>query len=138
MQPISNYNPMQNFNNVFANQMNQINDNTMTLNGGVEKTVIPDMMKVDPQLKADMQILGNEGAGKVASDFKSALSNSLTDLNSTQRNAEAALETFATGGDIDVHSVMIASQKANLSMQMAMQLRNKAIQAYNEVYKMGI
>lgn len=138
MQPISNYSPMENFNNVFSNQMNQINDNTMTLNGGVEKTFIPDMMKTDPQLKNDMQILGNEGAGKVANDFKSALSNSLSDLNSTQRNAESALETFATGGDIDVHSVMIASQKANLSMQMAMQLRNKAIQAYNEVYKMGV
>ncbi len=139
MQPLNlNYNPISSYNNVFANQMTQINDETLTLNGSIEKTAIPDMIKTDPQLKKDMQILGTEGAGKVANDFSTALSNSLNDLNSTQRNAEAALETFATGGDIDVHSVMIASQKANLSMQMAMQLRNKAIQAYNEIYKMGI
>lgn len=137
MQPI-NFSPMSSYNDIFAAQMNQINGDNLTLNGGVERTVIPDMMKTDPQLKTDMQSIIGEGAGKVANDFQTALSNSMNNLNTTQRNAEAALETFATGGDIDVHSVMIASQKANLSMQMAMQLRNKAIQAYNEVYKMGL
>ena len=137
MQPI-NYSPMGNFNNVFSTQMNQINDETAMLNGGIEKTIMPEMIQSDPQLKSDLKILSTEGAGKVANDFKSTLSNSLNELNSTQRNAENAIETFATGGDIDVHSVMIASQKASLSMSMAMQLRNKAIQAYQEIYKMGV
>jgi len=137
MEPL-NYNPMGSFNNVFNNQMNQINSENMTLNGGVSTTIMPEMVKNDPQLKSDLKILGNEGAGKVANDFKSTLSNSMTELNATQRNAEAAMETFATGGDIDVHSVMIASQKASLSMAMAMQLRNKAIQAYSEIYKMSV
>ncbi len=137
MQPI-NYSPMENFNNVFSTQMNKITDETAMLNGGVEKTIMPEMIQSDPQLKSDLKILSNEGAGKVANDFKSTLSNSLNELNSTQRNAENAIETFATGGDIDVHSVMIASQKASLSMSMAMQLRNKAIQAYQEIYKMGV
>jgi len=136
MQPI-NYSPMENFNNVFANQMNQVADNTMMLKGGVETTVMPDI-KNDAQLKNDMTILTGEGAGKVAGDFKSALTNSLNELNATERNADAAVETFATGGDIDVHSVMIATQKASLSMQMAMQLRNKAMQAYSEIAKMSI
>lgn len=138
MQPVSlDYNPMQNFNNVFSKQMYQINNDAMTLNGGVEMTVTPDI-KTDPQLKSDLKILNNQGAGKVADDFKTLLSNSLNDLNTTQRNSEAAIETFATGGDIDVHSVMIAAQKASLSMSMAMQLRNKAIQAYESISKMNI
>ena len=137
MQPIS-YSPMGSFNNVFSTQMNQLNTDTAMLNGGVETTIMPDMLKSDPQLKNDLKILSNDGAGQVASDFKSTLSNSLNELNATQRNAENAIETFATGGDIDVHSVMIASQKASLSMQMAMQLRNKAMQAYQEVYKMSV
>lgn len=137
MQPI-NYSPMGDFNNVFSSQMSQVNNDTAMLNGGVETTIMPDMLKNDPQLKSDLKILSNDGAGKVANDFKSTLSNSLNDLNSTQRNAENAIETFATGGDIDVHSVMIAAQKASLSMSMAMQLRNKAITAYQEIYKMGV
>lgn len=129
---------MQSFNNVFADQMSQVGTKT-TLTGGIETNVLPDMMKTDPQLKQDMMAIGGtEGAGKVANDFKTALSNSMNELNQTQRTAEVAMETFATGGDIDVHTVTLAAQKANLSMQMAMQLRNKAIQAYNEVYKMGI
>jgi len=137
MQPI-NYSPMSAYNDVFFSQMNQVNTDNMTLSGGVEKIAISDMAESDPQLKIDMQNIIGEGAGKVANDFQTALSNSLTNLNTTQRTAEAALETFATGGDIDVHTVMLEAQKASLGMQMAMQLRNKAIQAYNEVYKMGI
>jgi len=137
MQPI-NYSPMGDFNNVFSSQMSQVNNDTAMLNGGIETTIMPDMLKNDPQLKSDLKILSNEGAGQVANDFKSTLSKSLNELNSTQRNAENAIETFATGGDIDVHSVMIASQKASISMSMAMQLRNKAISAYQEIYKMGV
>ena len=137
MQPI-NYSPMSAYNDVFFSQMNQVNTDNMTLSGGVEKIAISDMAESDPQLKIDMQNIIGEGAGKVANNFQTALSNSLTNLNTTQRTAEAALETFATGGDIDVHTVMLEAQKASLGMQMAMQLRNKAIQAYNEIYKMGI
>jgi flagellar hook-basal body complex protein FliE len=129
---------MTDFNQVFSQQMNQISNDTITLNGGVERTIMPEKIENDPELKSDLKLLGNDGAGKVANDFKSALSNSLNELNGTQRNAEVALETFATGGDIDVHQVMIAQQKASLGMSMAMQLRNKALQAYNDIYKMGV
>ena len=47
--------------------------------------------------------------------------------------AYEAAETFAAGGDISVHDVMIASQKANLTMQMALQMRNRLVTAYNEL-----
>lgn len=137
MQPL-NYSPIGSFNNVFNTQLGMINNDTAMLKGGIETTIMPDMVKNDPQLKSDLKILSNEGAGKVANDFKSALSNSMNELNTTQRDSETAIETFATGGDIDVHSVMIAAQKASLSMSMALQLRNKALQAYQEIYKMGV
>ena len=42
------------------------------------------------------------------------------------------METFAAGGDISVHEVMIATQKSTLAMQMAIQLRNQMINAYTE------
>lgn len=140
MQPI-NYNPMQNFNNVFNSQMTNINtgmNNADILKGGISTTIMPEDFKDDKELQTDLKILNKNGAGQVAKDFSATLSNSLTELNDTQRTAEVALETFATGGDIDVHSVMIAAQKASLSMNMAMQLRNKAIQAYQEIYRMNV
>jgi len=138
MQPI-NYNPMQDFNNLFNSQMNSINNSTSDLlKGGISTTIMPEDFKNDKELQSDLKILNKNGAGQVAKDFSTTLSNSLTELNDVQRNAEVALETFATRGDIDVHSVMIAAQKASLGMNMAMQLRNKAIQAYQEIYRMSI
>lgn len=136
-----NYNAMENFNIVYNNTMQNINSGANMLEGGVSVNIPSDKIESDPQLKEDLGKLtftSNDGAGKVAENFSDALSSSLKELNSLQRGAERAVETFASGGDIDVHSVMIASQKAQLSLSLAMQLRNKAVQAYSEIYRMSV
>ena len=69
---------------------------------------------------------------RMANDISKGFSNGINNLNQAQRDAEDAFETLASGGDISVHDVMIAAQKSNLSMQMAIQLRNQMINAYNE------
>ena len=68
----------------------------------------------------------------MARDIGQGFSNGISNLSATQKTAEDALETFAAGGDISVHEVMIASQKSTLAMQMAIQLRNQMINAYSE------
>lgn len=75
---------------------------------------------------------------KMASDIGKGISDSLQELNTVQRNAESDFETFAAGGDISVHEVMISAQKSNLAMQMAIQLRNQALSAYNEFKSMTV
>ena len=70
---------------------------------------------------------------KMAQDIGQGFSKGLNDLNKVTKQAETDLETFASGGDISVHDVMIASQKANLTMNMAIQLRNRLINAYTEI-----
>lgn len=75
---------------------------------------------------------------KMANDIGKSFSNSINELNQVQRAAETDFETFASGGDISVHEVMISAQKSNLSMQMAIQLRNQMINAYNEFKNMAI
>ena len=47
--------------------------------------------------------------------------------------ADKAQEALAMGEDISVHDVMIAAEKASLSLQMALQLRNKLLTAYQEI-----
>lgn len=136
-----NYSPMQGFNAVFNSNMNNINSSANMLEGGVQVSIPKEQIANDIQLQDDLgKLTINEpdGAGGVAKKFSEALSSSMEDLNGLQRNAERAVETFATGGDIDVHSVMIASQKASLSLSLAMQLRNKAVQAYSEIYRMTV
>lgn len=136
-----NYNPMENFNVVYNDTMGQINTTGNTLEGGVSVSIPTDKIEGDPQLKADLGKIvytATDGAGNVANKFSDALSNSMQELNGLQKGAEKAVQTFATGGDIDVHSVMIASQKAQMSLSLAMQVRNKAVQAYSEIYRMNV
>ncbi len=75
----------------------------------------------------------NSPVESFADSVGKAFSNGLNDVNASQNAAYEAAETFASGGDISVHEVMIASQKANLTMQMALQLRNRLVNAYNEI-----
>ena len=67
-----------------------------------------------------------------------SFSEGIKNLSNVEKDAEHAFETFASGGDISVHDVMIASQKSNLAMQMAIQLRNQMLNAYNEFKNMSV
>lgn len=69
---------------------------------------------------------------RMARDISNSFSGGINNLNTAQLEANEAFETLASGGDISVHDVMIAAQKSSLSMQMAIQLRNQMINAYNE------
>ncbi len=75
---------------------------------------------------------------KMAQDIQNGLSNGLNELNTTVRKAESDFETFSAGGDISVHDVMISAEKSSLAMQMAIQLRNQMLNAYNEFKNMQI
>lgn len=75
---------------------------------------------------------------QMASDIGQTLKNSIEDLNSVQRDAERKAEIFASGGDISIHDVMISAQKSSLAMQMAIQLRNQIVNAYNELRNISV
>lgn len=134
------FNPIGNFQDIFNKDMAKINSNTKFLEGGIEKFDInPDMVANDKELQNDLSLLQPvEQSEKTPKSFGEALKKSLNEITQLDKEANAAKETFLSGGDIDVHSVMIASQKANLSLQMALQVRNKAVQAYNEIYRMSV
>lgn len=75
---------------------------------------------------------------KVALDIQNGFKSGITELNASQRKAEDDFETFASGGDISIHEVMISAEKSSLTMQMAIQLRNQMLNAYNEFKNMQI
>ena len=70
---------------------------------------------------------------QMASDIGKGIKNSIQELSDTQREAERKAEIFAAGGDVSIHDVMISAQKSSLAMQMAIQLRNQVVNAYNEL-----
>ncbi len=66
--------------------------------------------------------------------FGSMLSNSISSLQTAQTEAASAAQALATGQDVDPTSVVMAVERAQLSMQMASQLRTKAVEAYQDVF----
>lgn len=69
-----------------------------------------------------------------AGGFGSMLTNAIGDLEKTQNAAATQAQELATGQTNDISSVVTAVQEAQLSMQFASQVRNKAVEAYTEIF----
>ncbi len=78
------------------------------------------------------------GEGSTPSAFSAALNHALSSLNDVQRHSRIGMEDFAAGGDIEVHEVMMGIEKADLSMNLALQVRNKVLEAYSDIIRMQI
>lgn len=70
--------------------------------------------------------------------FKQEISNFINDVNDLQLKAGESIENFARGEVENVHEVMIAMSKAEVSFKFMMETRNKLVDAYKEVMKMPI
>ena len=68
-------------------------------------------------------------------DFKEFLIESLEKVNADQNNAEAMDKALMLGEVDNIHEVMIASQKAEISLSFAVEVRNKVLEAYKEIMR---
>ncbi len=74
-----------------------------------------------------------------STDFAQILQNSIDQVNQTQQQAEGMAANFAAGdSSANLHEVMISLQKANVSFQEMVQVRNKLVSAYHDVMNMQI
>lgn len=67
--------------------------------------------------------------------FGDTLQNAFGQVNTLQNQAADMAQDFAAGKSSDVHGVMIASEQATLALQLTTQVRNKAVEAYQEVMR---
>ncbi|HZO27825.1 MAG TPA: flagellar hook-basal body complex protein FliE [Chloroflexota bacterium] len=81
---------------------------------------------------------GTPGAGNTAGGFGQALTDALSGISESQNAASAASAQMAAGDPIDLHEVMLADQTASLQFQLAVQVRNKLVEAYQDVMRMQI
>ncbi len=74
-----------------------------------------------------------------ATDFASVLKSSLDSVAQAQNHAESLQKAFVLGDDkVSLSEVMIDMQKANISFQTTVQVRNKVIAAYNDIMNMQV
>jgi flagellar hook-basal body complex protein FliE len=138
--PVSNYNDFLKANTSFdvdssmdfenvLNKQTAALQNSMQVQGGVEMNNFEDIM-------AQTSVQGMEGASSTAhfaKSFSNSLNNGLSSVDGAVKASNKAQEAFAAGENISVHDVMIASEKASLSLGLAMQLRNKLLNIYSEI-----
>jgi flagellar hook-basal body complex protein FliE len=79
-----------------------------------------------------------QGTEKADGSFTSILKHAIKTVNQAQMEADEAVQELATGNQKDIHQTMIALEKAEVSFQLMMQVRNKIVSAYEEIMRMQI
>ena len=84
--------------------------------------------------------IASPGAGEAqgTASFKDFLMNSIREVNSMQLAADQAVEKLATGEEISPAEVLTAVQKADIAFRLMMQIRNKMVQAYQDIQNIRV
>lgn len=70
---------------------------------------------------------------KQADSFSNLLNQSINNLDSKQSESTQAIQSLVDGSADDLHTVMIKTTEAQLSLEVAVQLRNRSLEAFNEI-----
>ncbi|MEB3188654.1 MAG: flagellar hook-basal body complex protein FliE [bacterium] len=89
---------------------------------------LPGARQADPGTSATAAL---QGLGRPLSAF-------LDEVNGLQIQSDHLKQEFATGGDVELHDVMVAEEQASVAVELTMQLRNKMMEAYQEIMRMSV
>ena len=133
---------IQEFNREF--NFNAINDYNKYLQGNASFEV----EKVDTEFSRALEAASksaplkdkhdSEGMGTFMDKIGSSLGGGLNSVNKLKLEANRMQEDLAMGGPTNIHDAMIAAEKAELSLQMAVQVRNRILSAYTEITQMAM
>ncbi|MEE9312952.1 MAG: flagellar hook-basal body complex protein FliE [Planctomycetota bacterium] len=84
-----------------------------------------------PQLLKDLS-----GAPKDSPSFREILGSTISEVNTRQQDADKAIEALVTGKTDNLAEVMTAVEKADLAFRTLMQMRNKLVDAYQEISRL--
>ncbi len=71
-------------------------------------------------------------------DFAQMLMDVLKDVNASQQESRSKQNAFMTNQSVDIDDLMISMERASVAMQLTMQVRNKALEAYQEIARMQV
>ena len=77
-------------------------------------------------------------AEKTAPGFTDMLAKAISETNKKQIEADRAVEKLSSGEEKNIHQAMITLEKADISMRILVQMRNKVVEAYQEMMRMQV
>ena len=93
-------------------------------------------MPVESLMKTDAQPQLNSSESQ--QNFGEFLKNAINDVNNNQVQSDVLTQKLVLGEDVELHDVMIAAQKATISLNATMEVRNKVVEAYQEIIRMPV
>lgn len=70
--------------------------------------------------------------------FASMIGDGVNNVNTNIRSAEVSMNAFALNGNVPTHELMLTMEKAKFSLQVAVEVRNRLVEAYSELTRMQI
>jgi len=102
-------------------------------------------MQLTPPQGATAAALGSAGAlpsaGQTASPFDDIIeitSQAAGNVEAAMANADQYATRLAVGEDVDIHSAILAMEQASIAVDMTLQIRNRALEAYREIISMQV
>jgi len=92
-------------------------------------------------LRQDTLVQGTRSAGVKAGEqagFRDMMMQALKDVSGLEKQADSITEDFIAGRTDSIHSVLIAAEKASISLELIVEVRNKVLDAYSEIMRMQI
>ncbi|WP_214482678.1 flagellar hook-basal body complex protein FliE [Bacillus sp. SM2101] len=71
-------------------------------------------------------------------NFSTMLKSAINRVNDAQIASNNAIESLVNGENVDLHTVMITAEKASITLQTSLEIRNKAVEAYQEIMRMQV
>jgi flagellar hook-basal body complex protein FliE len=87
------------------------------------------------QSQPGLNLTGEKAAQPPKTSFGELLQQSINQVSRLEHEADARINDLATGKQTDIHQTMIAVEKAEVSFELLMQIRNKVIAAYESIMR---
>jgi flagellar hook-basal body complex protein FliE len=94
--------------------------------------------RLSPLLSGSPEATGKSLTEITGPTFGSVLRNTLEETNKLQQEADTSARDFAVGQATSVHDTMIAMEKADISLRLVTKMRNKVVEAYQDIMRMPI
>jgi len=80
----------------------------------------------------------SEGLSEVSKSFSETLKEAVQNVNQLQKESDKKMQELAAGKTDNIVDVMTAAEKADIALRLMMQVRNKIVDAYQEIMKMQV
>lgn len=97
------------------------------------------MVAAIPPVGGGVPAVPTTAASKPAAPgFGDAISSGLEEVSRLEHQADALTEQMAAGESVSIHELMVATSKASVGVELASQVRNRAVEAYQEIMRLPV